>query len=90
MLRRLVFLLVLGAASSAMGGQAIMGDVTVNLPSPKRFCELSDTNRSDKRMLSIVGGLLTQSGNKLLSMSADCKQLTDWRSARRQLLDDYA
>jgi hypothetical protein len=67
-----------------------MGDVSLNLPPPKGFCELSVSNASDKRMLTIVGDLLTQSGNKLLGMSADCKQLTDWRSARRQLLDDYA
>jgi hypothetical protein len=90
MLKRLVFLLVFTAASSAMGGQVSMGDVSVSLPAPRGFCELSNTNPSDKRMLSIVGGLLEQSGNKLMSMSADCKQLTDWRSARRQLLDDYA
>jgi hypothetical protein len=90
MLSRLVFLLVLAPASSAIGGQASMGDVSVNFPPPARFCELADKDPSDKRMLSIVGGLLEQSGNKLLSMSADCKQLTDWRAGRRRLLDDYA
>jgi hypothetical protein len=90
MLSRFVFLLLLAATSSAMAGQASMGDVSVNLPPPAGFCELSGTDPSDKRMLTIVGGLLTQSGNKLLGMSADCKQLGDWRAARRKLLDDYA
>jgi hypothetical protein len=73
-----------------MAGQARMGDVSVNLPPPAGFCELSESDPSDSRMLSIVGGLLAQSGNKLLSMTADCKQLADWRSAKRKLIDDYA
>jgi hypothetical protein len=90
MLSRFAFLLLLAATPGAMAGQASMGDVSVKLPAPAGFCELSDTNPSDKRMLSIVGGLLEQSGNKLLSMSAHCGQLADWRSRRRQLLDDYA
>src|SRR5262249_39625905 len=30
-----------------------------------------------------------KSGNKLLSMSADCRQLTDWRAHKRSLLNDY-
>jgi hypothetical protein len=90
MLGRFAFLLLLATTSSAMAGQASMGDVSVNLPAPTGFCELSNANSSDKRMLTIVGDLLTQSGNKLLSMSADCQQLADWRAARRKLLDDYA
>jgi hypothetical protein len=73
-----------------MAGQGSMGGVSVNFPPPKGFCELSNTDPSDKRMLSVVGGLLEKAGNKLLSMSADCGQLTSWRSGRRQLLDDYA
>jgi hypothetical protein len=90
MLGRFALLLLLTVTSSALAEQARLGDVSVNLLPPKGFCELSNADPSDKRMLSIVGGLLTQSGNKLLSMSADCKQIADWRSARRQLLDDYA
>jgi hypothetical protein len=90
MLNRFAFLLLLAATPGAMAGQASMGDVSVSLPAPRGFCELTETNKSDARMLSVVGGLLTQSGNKLLSMSADCGQLTNWRASRRQLLDDYA
>ncbi len=90
MLSRFAFLFLLAAASSAMAGQAQMGDVSVTLPPPAGFCELSEIDPSDKRMLTIVGGLLEKSGNKLLSMSADCAQLTSWRSGQRRLLDDYA
>src|SRR5262245_40035126 len=30
-----------------------------------------------------------QMGNKLLSVSADCRQLTDWCAHKHSLLDDY-
>ena len=90
MLNRFTFLLLLAATSRALGGQASLGDVSINLPPPAGFCEMAATDPSDKRMLTIVGDLLTKSGNKLLSMSADCGQLASWRTARRKLLDDYA
>jgi hypothetical protein len=80
----------IAATSTAMARHVSMGNVSVNLPPPRGFCELLDTNSSDKVMLTTVGGLLSQSGNKLLGMSAECGQLADWRSSRRQLLDDYA
>jgi hypothetical protein len=90
MLRRFAFLLLLATASKAMAGQAALGDVSVNLPPPAGFCELSDSKPADTRMLSIMRELLSQSGDKLLAASADCEQLAGWRTARRPLLDDYA
>src|SRR5262249_8489142 len=45
---------------------------------------------SEKRMLNVLTDVLTKSGNRLLSMSADCQQLADWNAGRRKLLDDYA
>jgi hypothetical protein len=90
MLSRFAFLFALTAASAAFAGPVDMGGVSVNVPPPSGFCDLSDKQPADQRMLTIVGGLLTQSGNKLLSMSAECGQLNGWRTAQRQLLDDYA
>ncbi|HZV20786.1 MAG TPA: hypothetical protein VE986_04495, partial [Hyphomicrobiales bacterium] len=90
MLSRFAFVLLLTATSSAMCGQANMGGVSINLPSPPGFCDLSNGEPSDKRMLTIIGDLLTKSGNQLLSMSADCGQLANWRAGRQRLLDDYA
>jgi hypothetical protein len=92
MLRRLGFaaLVLAAAAPGALAVQTTIGGVAVTLPPPAGFCELSDINPSDKRMITTLTDLLAKSGNKLLSMSADCRQLTDWRSGKRQLLDDYA
>ena len=92
MFARLTFamLVVAAAASSAHAAQATIGGVFINLPPPGGFCELSPDNRSDERMITTLTGLLEKSGNKLLAMSANCRQLADWRDGHRQLLDDYA
>ena len=82
--------LILAAASSgALAAEANIGGVSVALPPPGGFCELNESNASDKRMITVLGGLLEKSGNKLLVMSADCKQLSEWHTGKRQLLDDY-
>ncbi len=90
MLSRLTLLFLLAATSRLLAAQAELGDVSVTLPQPPGFCELAKANPADDRMLTLIGGLLTQSGNKLLSMSADCAQLKSWRGGKRPLLDDYA
>jgi hypothetical protein len=92
MLGRLTFaaLALAAAASAALASQAMIGSVSVNLPPPGGFCELSASNSSDQRMISTLNDLLEKSGNKLLVMSADCGQLADWRTGKRKLLDDYA
>lgn len=92
MLARLTFaaLVLAAAASGALAAQATIGGVSLNLPPPGGFCELSESNASDKRMITTLTGLLEKSGNKLLAMSADCRQLSDWQTGKRQLLDDYS
>jgi hypothetical protein len=78
------------AASNAIAGSATIGNVSINLPPPLNFCELSANNASDKRMITTLTDLLAKSGNKLLVMSADCRQLAERHAGKRQLLDDYA
>ena len=90
MVSSLASVMLVTATSSAVAAQATMGGVSINLPSPPDFCELSESNSSDKRMLTTVGDLITKSGNKLLGFSADCGQLRDWRASKRRYLDDYA
>ena len=92
MLGRLTFaaFAVVAAASSALAGQGTIGSVSVVLPPPGGFCDMDESNTSDKRMITTLTELLGKSGNKFLGMSADCRQLADWHSGKRQLLDDYA
>lgn len=91
MLKRLALAAVLIAATShAMAQQATLGGVTIKLPLPKGFCELSDQYPSDKNVRTLTSNVLEQGGNKLLGFSAQCKQLTDYRAGTQRLLDDYA
>jgi hypothetical protein len=78
------------AASSALAGQGTIGSVSVVLPPPGGFCDLTESDPSDKRMITTLTDLLGKSGNKFLGMSADCRQLADWHARKRPLLDDYA
>jgi hypothetical protein len=75
--------------TSAMAGEATIGDASIVLPPPAGYCELSDNQASDTRMLSALRELLRPTGNQLLAMSADCEQLSKWRTGGL-LLDDIA
>lgn len=72
-----------------MAAQARVEGVSIALPVPAGFCELSSANPTDHRMLDTIGETLAKArGNQLLAMSADCRQLAEWRDGRR-LLGDY-
>jgi hypothetical protein len=71
------------------GSRKTIGDVSISLPPPAGFCELSADNPADSRMAMIIGGVVAQGGNKLLNMSADCQQLAGWHAGGRPFLDDY-
>jgi hypothetical protein len=92
MLLRMIFALlaVAVAAPGAIALETMIGSVSVNLPPPGGFCDLSMNDASERHMLTTLGDLVTKGGNKLLGMSADCRQLADWRTGKRKLLDDYA
>jgi hypothetical protein len=92
MLRRLAFvaLALATAPSSVMAASVTVGGVSINLPTPTGFCELSQSNASDKRLLTTIGDLVSKSGNRLLGYSVDCGELAAWHASKRQLLDDYA
>jgi hypothetical protein len=81
MLSRLAFVAALASAATVA--------MSMKLPVPTGFCELSASNPADNRMITTIGGLVAKSGNKMLNMSADCQQLADWRAQKRNYLDDY-
>ena len=85
-----LFFVFANGFAHAMAGEAVLGGVSIKLPAPDGFCELSASNPSDNRVLTAVGGVVDQGGNKLLGMSADCQELADWRVGKRNFLDDYA
>ncbi len=95
MLSRATFALVAGLAGAlAIAGpgaakDAKIGSADVTLATPEGYCELTDQEPSDARLLKIVGDLVKGVQNELLTMSADCKQLKAWRTGELPSLDDY-
>jgi len=85
-----VLMLFVGAMGPAFAGSATIGGVSINLPTPKGFCELSSNDSSEKSMLTTIGAIVKSAGNILLSMSADCQQLAAWDAHQRKAIDDLA
>jgi hypothetical protein len=55
----------------------LVGGIALNLPPPTGYCELSEADPGDAHMLSALGSILGTGGNRLLAVSADCRQLDD-------------
>jgi len=81
---------VAATISGAMSAETTIGGVSINLPAPAGYCELMDGEPSDQRMIAFTAARVAKGGNKLISISADCQQLVDWRAGKRKLLDDFA
>jgi len=75
---------------AAVAKQAKLGAVALNLPAPPGYCELTEDQPSDANMITTIGTMLEKGGNRLLVISAECRQLDDWRAGRRPLLANYA
>jgi hypothetical protein len=78
------------AAPPARAGEGTVGGVALKLPPPQNFCDLDPKITGDARLLNGINGMLGGTGNRLLAASADCTELTDWRSGQRKLLDNLA
>ena len=91
MIRRIALaLLCIVPAFAAHAADVKMGGVTLKLPPPKGYCELTPGQASDKRMIDFLNTALSKGPNVLLSVSAECKELNDWRSGKRTLLQHFA
>ena len=78
-----------GSASGTCTTSYAFG-TSVTLTAPSGQCELDPGQPSDARMLQITESTLASVGNRLLGFYADCKQLNDWRTGKRALLEDFA
>ena len=85
---RIALSIVVGALSTAAAKDARIDAASLNLPPPTGYCELTEQQPSDARMIKLVSDLLA-GRNELLAMSADCRQLQNWRTGRQPVLDDY-
>ena len=89
--RALCALLALwGLCCVAFAKQATLGAASLTLPPPAGYCEMDEAQPSDARMIGAVSAALERGPTRLLAISADCRQLEDWRAGRRPLLGNYA
>ena len=78
----------IGSLGASAAKDARIDTASVNLPPPTGYCELTEQQPSDARMIKFVTELLA-GRNELLAMSADCRQLQNWRTGKQPVLDDY-
>jgi hypothetical protein len=92
MLLRFIFAAFAGLAivSSGIAKDAQIGAATLTLPPPDGFCEMTEDDPSDARMIQAISGMLASAQVEALVMSADCTQLESWRGGVKPLLDDFA
>jgi hypothetical protein len=62
--------------------ETVVGGVSFALPTPTGFREMSASNPADNFMITAVSGIIEKAGNKLLGLSADCRQRADWRAKK--------
>ena len=76
---------------SAHSQEVVLGGVTVKLPAPAGHCTLDrKVHAEDANMLDMLDTAFGNTANKLLSATADCTELNDWRQGRRAALDNIA
>lgn len=86
MLFRVVVLAMMIFSTAAMARELKINATAINFAAPSGFCELDEGNKADNRMLTTARGLDT--ANLVLTIFADCNQLTAWRSGTDPLLKD--
>ena len=76
--------------SAAAAAEVRIGDVSLDLPPPAGYCELNPTLATDAHLVANIHTVLSKTGNRLLLLSADCRELRDWRNGKRPELAHMA
>jgi hypothetical protein len=84
------FLLASLVSVPCLAKEATIGEASITLTTPAGQCELDPKQPDDARTLQTTEGAVAGVGNRLLGFYADCKQLTDWRTGKRPLLEDFS
>jgi hypothetical protein len=75
---------------AATAADVKIGEVSLHLPPPPGYCEMDAVLASDAHLIARMHSTLTNTGNRLLAMSADCTELKDWRNGKRSDLAHVA
>ena len=70
--------------------ETVVGGVSLKLIPPGGYCTLDRAEDADASLLGDIDDALGRTNNKLLSASADCTQLKEWRRGERPFLSNRA
>ena len=81
----------LGALGEPRAHQdTVVGGIALKLIPPIGYCALDRAVDGDASVLDNINDALGRTANKLLSASADCTQLKEWRQGQRPILSNRA
>src|SRR5262245_20190710 len=91
-LTRLVTALLISCLLSvrAAAHDVRIGEITLALPSLPGHCEMDVVHASDAPLVAKLHASVEKTGHRLLLLSADCRELKEWRDGKRPTLTHMA
>jgi hypothetical protein len=77
-------------SADSVAGDVTLGNIVVTLPPPAGHCALDRVVDADADLLDDIHEALGRTQNKLLSATANCSGLKDWREGRRRFIGETA
>src|SRR5262249_20225237 len=75
---------------SAGAADVRIGEMTIALPSLPGHCEMDVVHASDAPLIAKLHASVQKTGQRLLLLSANCKELKEWREGKRPALTHMA
>jgi hypothetical protein len=76
--------------ASADATDVRIGEMPIALPSLPGHCEMDVVNASDAPLIAKLHASVQKTGHRLLLLSADCKELKEWRDGKRPAITHMA
>jgi hypothetical protein len=70
-------------SSGAAAADVRIGEMTIALPSLPGHCEMDVVHASDAPLIARLHASVQKTGQRLLLLSADCKELKEWRDGKK-------
>jgi hypothetical protein len=81
-------LLIFGPKAAA--ADIWIAEVCLHLQQPPGYCEIDPALASDAPLVANIHSARAKAGGRLLSLSADCNEVKDWRNGKRTALEHIA
>jgi len=77
-------------AGPAAAKDVTVGTTTLHLPPPAGYCELSERDNSEARVIKAITSGAEKSDIRILAISADCAELAAWHAGKQPTLNKLA